>query len=93
MIAMLPSPESLPSSPLNILAVDDESQIRTVLVEVLTMAGYQVSPVDSGEEALEAVAANPPDLILLDVHMTGIDGLEVCRRLKAREETRHILAC
>ncbi len=73
-----------------ILAVDDTSESLALLVKVLTQAGYQVRPADSGELALVAVAANPPDLILLDVRMKGVDGLEVCRRLKAREETRHI---
>jgi two-component system NtrC family sensor kinase len=73
-----------------ILAVDDTAEALALLVRILTPAGYQVRPADSGELALAAVAANPPDLILLDVRMEGLDGLEVCRRLKAREETRHI---
>ncbi|OGV73860.1 MAG: hypothetical protein A3K19_09690 [Lentisphaerae bacterium RIFOXYB12_FULL_65_16] len=73
-----------------ILVVDDTSESLALLVQILTPAGYQVRPADSGELAMAAVAANPPDLILLDVRMTGIDGLEVCRRLKARKETRHI---
>jgi DNA-binding response OmpR family regulator len=59
-------------------------------VKILTPAGYRVHPADSGELALVAIAANPPDLILLDVRMKGLDGLEICRRIKAREETRHI---
>ncbi len=73
-----------------ILAVDDTAESLALLVEILTPAGYQVRPADSGDLALAAVAANLPDLILLDVRMEGLDGLEVCRRLKAREETRHI---
>ena len=73
-----------------ILAVDDTSESLALLVQVLTAAGYSVRPADSGELALAAAAANPPDLILLDVRMKGVDGLEVCRRLKAREETVHI---
>ena len=73
-----------------ILAVDDTSGSLALLAEILTPAGYQVRSADSGELALAAVAVNPPDLILLDVRMPGMDGLEVCRRLKAREETRHI---
>ncbi|MDO8794850.1 MAG: response regulator [Vicinamibacterales bacterium] len=73
-----------------ILAVDDTPESLALLVRTLTTAGYQVRPADSGELALAAVAANPPDLILLDVHMKGVDGLEVCRRLKAHEETSHI---
>jgi signal transduction histidine kinase/DNA-binding response OmpR family regulator len=73
-----------------ILAVDDCSVSLTLLVNLLSPLGYQVRTADSGELALAAVAANPPDLILLDVRMPGIDGLEVCRRLKARPESRHI---
>jgi CheY-like chemotaxis protein len=79
-----------PSPLATILAVDDTSGSLALLVKILTSAGYQVRPADSGELALAAVAAAPPDLILLDVRMKGMDGLEVCRRLKTREETRQI---
>jgi len=73
-----------------ILAVDDTSESLTLLANILTAAGYRVRPADSGELALAAVAANPPDLILLDVRLGGISGIDVCRRLKAREETMNI---
>ncbi len=73
-----------------ILAVDDTSSTLTLLVELLTPEGYQVRTANSGELALETVAASQPDLILLDIHMNGMDGIEVCRRLKAGEATRHI---
>ena len=68
-----------------ILAVDDESESLALLVRTLTTAGYLVRPADSGELALAAVAANRPDLILLDVRMKGMGGLEVCRRLHATD--------
>lgn len=74
----------------NILAVDDTSESLVLLYDILTSQGYQVRPADSGELALAAAAAKPPDLILLDIRMPGIDGLEVCRRLKAQEATREI---
>jgi two-component system cell cycle sensor histidine kinase/response regulator CckA len=74
----------------NILVVDDSSESLALLVKILTQAGYQVYPANSGELALEAVAINKPDLILLDVCMKGVDGLEVCRRLKAHQETQSI---
>ena len=90
MIAMLSTSGTNPSPPPNILAVDDEFQMRTVLLEVLTAAGYQVCAADSGEMALASVAANPPDLIMLDIRLKGISGIEVCRRLKADRNTRHI---
>jgi PAS domain S-box-containing protein len=73
-----------------ILAVDDTPESLALLVSLLTVAGYQVRPAKSGELALAAVAAKAPDLILLEIRMKGVDGLEVCRRLKAREETRQI---
>jgi two-component system, cell cycle sensor histidine kinase and response regulator CckA len=73
-----------------ILAVDDTPAVLRLLVMALTQAGYEVRSADTGEQALAAVAANPPDLILLDVRMKGLGGLDVCRQLKAREETRHI---
>jgi two-component system cell cycle sensor histidine kinase/response regulator CckA len=78
------------SEKVKILAVDDTPGSLALLVAILTPAGYEVRAADSGELALAAVAASPPDLILLDVRMEGVDGLEVCRRLKSREETRHI---
>jgi DNA-binding response OmpR family regulator len=73
-----------------ILAVDDTPESLALLAGILTPAGYQLHPADSGELALAAATVNPPDLILLDVRMKGLDGLEVCRRLKAAEATKHI---
>ena len=61
-----------------------------VLTEILVEQGYDVRPADSGELALASVVATKPELILLDIRMSGIDGLEVCRRLKARKESRDI---
>lgn len=73
-----------------ILAVDDTSESLALLADTLVREGYQVRAADSGELALAAAAAQPPDLILLDIRMQGLDGLEVCRQLKAQEATRHI---
>ncbi|MCJ7738148.1 MAG: response regulator, partial [Anaerolineae bacterium] len=70
--------------------VDDTYESLALLDRILTPEGYLVRPADSGELALAAVAANPPDLILLDIRMKGLDGLEVCRRLKAVRQTQHI---
>ena len=73
-----------------IMIVDDTPSVLEYLADILTEDGYKVRPVDNGEEALHSVASNPPSLILMDIRMPGMDGFEVCRRLKARLESRHI---
>jgi DNA-binding response OmpR family regulator len=60
------------------------------LTNLLTTQGYTVYPASDGELALEFVRSTLPDLILLDIRLPGIDGFEVCRRLKADESTRAI---
>ena len=72
-----------------VLVVDDTEANIDVLVEALDCV-YEVSVAMDGESALEVVNTDPPDLILLDVMMPGIDGYEVCRRLKSRSKTRNI---
>ena len=74
----------------SILVVDDESESLVRLTGILAAAGYQVRSADSGRLALASIAAWLPHLILLDIRMPGIDGFEVCRRLKASEGTRNI---
>lgn len=69
-----------------VLAVDDDPQALELLMGVLGEEGYQVQPADSGKLALFSAAANPPELILLDVRMPGMGGFEVCRRIKETEE-------
>jgi DNA-binding response OmpR family regulator len=64
-----------------VLVVDDEENIRFLLESALRHFGFEVASASDGREALSAVAANRPDLIVLDVMMPGIDGVEVCRRL------------
>ena len=65
-----------------VLIVEDEPDIRELVVHHLKRDGYQVSAASSGEEALRQVRAGPPDLVLLDLMMPAMDGLEVCRRLR-----------
>lgn len=65
-----------------ILIVDDEQSVREVLSEYFTEQGYSVESADGGEEALAAVQRSTPDLVLLDVRMPGIDGVETLRRLR-----------
>ena len=73
-----------------ILVVDDVLPNVKLLEAKLTAEYYQVLTARNGPEALERVAADEPDLILLDVMMPGMDGFEVCRRLKAERKTAHI---
>ena len=65
-----------------VLIVEDEPDIRELVVHHLKREGYQVSVAASGEEALRQVQASPPDLVLLDLMMPAMNGLEVCRRLR-----------
>jgi PAS domain S-box-containing protein len=73
-----------------ILVVDDEPANLKLLQQLLTEANYKVRVASSGELALRGVKSNLPALILLDIMMPGLDGFEVCRRLKEDEETRSI---
>jgi len=67
----------------NILVVDDTKENLRVLVDALGREGYTVRPALNGEIALEAARKEPPDLILLDIIMPGMDGYQVCHALKA----------
>ena len=69
-----------------ILVVDDDSSIRLLVSDVLTDQGLTVSTAASGEEALKRLEEESFDLILLDIMMKGMDGLEVCRRVRDRVE-------
>jgi DNA-binding NtrC family response regulator len=78
------------SVPEEILVVDDTPANLRLLTELLTRQNYHVRPASNGALALKSVAAKIPDLILLDVNMPGMDGYEVCRRLKADEKSGRI---
>jgi adenylate cyclase len=73
-----------------ILVVDDLPQNVRLLDAVLTPRGYRVVPATSGEEALRLLAEQPPDLVLLDVFMPGVDGYEVCRRIRREPDTAYL---
>ncbi len=64
-----------------ILIVDDTPENIEVIGTILRKKGYKITFANSGGEALDIVSSKPPDLILLDVRMPGMDGFEVCRRL------------
>jgi two-component system phosphate regulon response regulator PhoB len=74
----------------SVLVVEDEEDIRELVSYNLLKEGYQVAGVASGEDALAAIEAKPPDLVLLDLMLPGLDGLSVCRKLKANPLTDSI---
>jgi PAS domain S-box-containing protein len=74
----------------DILVVDDSVKSLKLLVDLLSSEGYRVRPAANGNMALRSAAESIPDLILLDVKMPGMDGYEVCSRLKGDEKLRQI---
>ncbi len=74
----------------HVLVVDDEASQREMLVYNIEAEGYRTSRAENGEEALMSVAEDPPDVIVLDWMMPRLSGIEVCRQLKVRPETREI---
>lgn len=79
-----------PAKP-RVLVVDDEDDLLELVRYNLAKDGYEVECVGSGEQALLSARANPPDLVVLDLMLPAVDGLEVCRRLKADAKTRDVL--
>jgi two-component system, OmpR family, KDP operon response regulator KdpE len=74
-----------------VLVVDDEPQIRRVLRTTLSSQGYSVLEAKGGEEALEKIRGEHPDLILLDVNMPGISGLDTCREIRRQGDVPIIM--
>ncbi len=73
-----------------ILIVDDDPVIVRLLQINFRLEGYEVDTASRGEEALGKVREHRPDVVVLDVMMPGLDGWEVCRRLKENPEVRHV---
>ncbi|MGI6414923.1 MAG: response regulator [Thermoguttaceae bacterium] len=71
----------------SVLVVEDEEDIRKLLSYTLLKEGYEVAGVASGEEALASAESQPPDLVLLDLMLPGVDGLTVCRKLRSSPRT------
>jgi signal transduction histidine kinase len=84
------NPEVVPAPAPSILLVDDTVENLRLLAGMLATRGFDARPVTNGHDALDAVTHEPPDLILLDVTMPGMNGLEVCARIREREEWRDI---
>jgi two-component system phosphate regulon response regulator PhoB len=74
----------------HVLVVDDEEDLLELVRYNLSKEGYRVTCFASGEDALKTVRKQPPDLIVLDLMLPAVDGLEVCRRLKGDSKTRDI---
>jgi two-component system response regulator MprA len=65
-----------------ILVVDDDRAVRDALRRALTLGGYEVQPAEDGEQAMEMIVQSVPDAVVLDVGLPGVNGLEVCRRVR-----------
>ncbi|MFI5009425.1 MAG: response regulator transcription factor [Solirubrobacterales bacterium] len=76
---------------MTILVVDDDRAVREALRRALTLGGYEVQIAEDGTQCLDMVAQGVPDAVVLDVGMPGVDGLEVCRRLRQLENRVPIL--
>src|SRR5690349_2149851 len=81
---------SIPMRTSTILIVDDQPTNLRILSKALEHADYTVRAANNGEAAIMSATHAPPDLILLDVMMPGLDGFETCRRLKANPITREV---
>ncbi|MFQ5975660.1 MAG: PleD family two-component system response regulator [Candidatus Hydrothermarchaeales archaeon] len=74
-----------------IMVVDDEADMRFMVRKVLENEGYEVIEAENGKTALEKLKETKPDLLLLDVMMPGLDGWEVCKRIRENEDTKDII--
>jgi CheY-like chemotaxis protein len=74
----------------NILVVDDDASTRTLLELILSSGGHEVKLLNDGREALAYLKTNTPDLIVIDVNMPVLDGIEVCSRIKKLPRFKHI---
>lgn len=84
-------PTMSPMRACRVLVVDDEAKIRQIVTEYLKREGYEVAEAADGEEALRLAERLRPDLVVLDVMMPGLDGIEVLRRLRAASEVYVIM--
>jgi two-component system cell cycle response regulator DivK len=73
-----------------ILVIEDHEENRRLLRDLLTSFGYELTEAVTGEDGLKAAEANPPELILMDIQLPGIDGYETTRRLKSNPALNHI---
>lgn len=90
MMPLAPTPSGPPNADATVLIVDDEPANVRLMVRLMEGLGYRAVTASDGEAALVMVASSAPDLVLLDVNLPKMDGLEVCQRLKANPATRLI---
>lgn len=84
-----PRSKQMPAS--HILVVEDDVELRSLLTQRLEESGYRITSVDNGRSALESVEEEVPDLVLLDVMIPEVDGLEVCRQLRASHPLMYVI--
>ncbi len=84
------SEPAAPRRPRRLLVVEDEQDLQELLRYNLSRDGFAVTCTDSGETALHMVQQDAPDMILLDLMLPGMDGLEVCRNIKTNQATTHV---
>ena len=75
---------------IKVLIVDDNPDVLQVMQLLLGTRGYEVETITRGEETFKKVEIFQPNLIFLDVHLSGMDGREICKQLKTTEEIKHI---
>lgn len=76
-----------------ILIIDDEEDIRTLLEYNLKKEGFEVSTAENGEKGIELAKSFGPDLVVLDVMMPGMDGIEVCEKIRSTPKIKNVLIC
>ena len=86
----MPLDPSNDNSNINILVAEDEAVQRSFLEVVLSTVGYSITLVRNGKEALEHLRDHTPDLIILDINMPYMSGIEICSRVKAVRRLRHV---
>ncbi len=74
----------------NVLVVEDEKDILELISYNLEKEGYKVHRALTGEEAVKIIRDRPPDLVILDLMLPGIDGIEICKQLRSGQKTKHI---